>query len=102
PDFPQPRRSSPLAKRHVVHRYSMIEPNTVFFQRRTVVVLSAGVTVRCARRAVFPAGVVVDCGGTHTAALACFVAVSDCGSRVALRFAAPSQPESSVRVARTR
>jgi len=51
----------------------MIEPNTVFFQRRTVVVLSAGVTVRCARRAVFPAGVVVDCGGTHTAALACFV-----------------------------
>jgi hypothetical protein len=71
----------------------MMEPNTVLFQRRTVVVvLPNGVTVRGARRAAFPTGAVVDCGGTHTAAPACFVNVS-IASRVILEFAAPSQPE---------
>src|SRR5207249_8687695 len=84
PDFPQPRRSSPLEKEQATQRYSMTDPKTVSLStpyplyRRSFDVRSRDV-----RRGVFLRDAAPGCGGIQTAATADFITASaDWGTRV--------------------
>jgi hypothetical protein len=103
-DRPSPNRGEASRWKRSKPRSGILRwiPGRLSLQRPTfVAVVSVFVPLRDARRGVVLRSTVAGRGGIHTGAAAALISASaDRGTRVVLRFAELSQPESSLRVAR--